>query len=245
MSWQATAWAEKQKTGSPSRKVLLLVLANYADENGFCWPSQSRLADGTEQSVDTVQRQLRKLETDGHISRQVRVRKGGHFPAHSYQLNMGARSKVTKPQNAARRANHRVTKAALNADTEPQALRHGQAAMSTDTEPQALRHEYLNKYPIEPLPPRPSQSVGTSKTIVKKRGEIQEIQQRLARKLGRGDLQKGWMLFGDLAPSERKKLEDLEAAGVLDGDALFEFLLAAEQERFEGALVERGGGSKL
>jgi hypothetical protein len=52
MSWQATAWAEKQVTGSPARKVLLLVLANYADEDGICWPSQETLAKGTEQSLD-------------------------------------------------------------------------------------------------------------------------------------------------------------------------------------------------
>ena len=72
MSWQATAWAERKKTGSPARKVLLLVLASYADEFGVCWPSQEVLANGTEQSLDTVQRQLRKLADMGIISVAVR-----------------------------------------------------------------------------------------------------------------------------------------------------------------------------
>ena len=31
MSWQATAWAAKQKAGGASNKLTLLVLANYAD----------------------------------------------------------------------------------------------------------------------------------------------------------------------------------------------------------------------
>jgi hypothetical protein len=97
MRWQATAWAEKQKTGSPARKVLLLVLANYADATGRCRPSQATLAEGTEQSIDTVQRQLRKLEADGHIRREKRVRAGGHWPGHRYILNMH-----TEPQIAAR-----------------------------------------------------------------------------------------------------------------------------------------------
>jgi hypothetical protein len=40
MSWQATAWGQRQTTGSSGRKALLLVLANYADDQGICWPSQ-------------------------------------------------------------------------------------------------------------------------------------------------------------------------------------------------------------
>ena len=40
MSWQATAWALRQKTGSSGCKLLLLTLANYADDTGCCWPGQ-------------------------------------------------------------------------------------------------------------------------------------------------------------------------------------------------------------
>jgi hypothetical protein len=39
------AWAIKQKTKAPAVKVVLMVMANYADENGFCWPSQEKLAE--------------------------------------------------------------------------------------------------------------------------------------------------------------------------------------------------------
>jgi hypothetical protein len=144
MSWQATAWAERQKTGSPARKVLLLVLANYADANGLCWPSQATLAEGTEQSIDTVQRQLRKLEADGHIQREKRVRAGGLWPGHTYRLNMS-----TEPQSAAR------------SEPPPGRNEHGhRAAMSTVTGPQALRHEpSKNNQREKPIPPSPPDRV--------------------------------------------------------------------------------------
>ena len=63
MSWQAAAWAVRQNVGHPARKLLLLVIANYADEHGVCWPSQGRLAGEAEMSLDTVQRQTKKLNT--------------------------------------------------------------------------------------------------------------------------------------------------------------------------------------
>ncbi|WP_371423290.1 helix-turn-helix domain-containing protein [Tardiphaga sp.] len=101
MSWQATAWAERQITGSPARKVLLLVLANYADEDGVCWPSQETLSRGTEQSVDTVQRQLRKLEHMKILAIATRPQGRGRWPGRTYKLNMSV-AENTEPQTAAR-----------------------------------------------------------------------------------------------------------------------------------------------
>ena len=101
MSWQATAWAVRQKTGSASRKVLLLVLANYADEHGICWPSQQVLEAEAEMSVDTIQRQSKVLKAMGLIRVTRRRRKDGTWPALLYQLNL-ASDAHTIPQNAAR-----------------------------------------------------------------------------------------------------------------------------------------------
>ena len=72
MSWQATAWAVRQKTGSAGCKLLLLTLANYADDTGCCWPGQDTLKNDTEQSLDTIQRQLKKLETLGLVRKVPR-----------------------------------------------------------------------------------------------------------------------------------------------------------------------------
>jgi SOS-response transcriptional repressor LexA len=72
MSFQAMAWAAAQKTGSPARKALLLAIANYADEDGVCWPSRETLAEDSEQSVDSVDRHIKELETSGFIKRSSR-----------------------------------------------------------------------------------------------------------------------------------------------------------------------------
>ncbi len=77
MSAQAVAWALRQKTGSPSAKSVLLALANYAGPDGACYPSQQRLAEDTEQSVDSVQRRLVELERLGFVFRQHRQGKRG------------------------------------------------------------------------------------------------------------------------------------------------------------------------
>jgi hypothetical protein len=79
MSVEAISWALQQQTGDARSKLLLLCLANYADDKGQCWPSQSILAEQTEQSVDTVQRRLDMLEDGGLIKREKRVRDNGSY----------------------------------------------------------------------------------------------------------------------------------------------------------------------
>jgi hypothetical protein len=78
MTFQAMTWASQQTTGSPSAKAVLYALANHADFNGRCWPSQKLLAEHTEQSVDSVARRLKELETRRLIYRppQPRISKG-------------------------------------------------------------------------------------------------------------------------------------------------------------------------
>jgi predicted DNA-binding transcriptional regulator AlpA len=86
MSWQATSWARRRKTGSASAKCVLLLLAEHANEDGECWPSQRKLAEDSEQSVDTVQRRLRTLEEKGLIKKIERLRSGGRWVPLRYRL---------------------------------------------------------------------------------------------------------------------------------------------------------------
>lgn len=78
MSIQAVAWAIDQKTGSAAGKVVLLCLANYADEEGKCWPKQETIAAETELSERSVREWLQKLEDAGLISREKRRRDDGY-----------------------------------------------------------------------------------------------------------------------------------------------------------------------
>lgn len=105
MSWQALNWAAEQKTGSPHAKLLLLLLANRADENGICWPSQLTLAEQAEQSEDTVQRHLKTME-GRFIARARTKRTSGRWPGYVYQLlmdNSALRTEDLREQPARKR----------------------------------------------------------------------------------------------------------------------------------------------
>jgi hypothetical protein len=75
MSVAALSCAMALRDVSPSEKLLLLALANYADEHMQCFPSQRRLADDTCLSDRTVRTLLAGLEARHIISRQERQRR--------------------------------------------------------------------------------------------------------------------------------------------------------------------------
>lgn len=76
MSLQAMTWALARETGSPSAKIVLLTLANYADARGAAFPSHKRLAAETEQSEDVIARRLVDLARAGLIFRTRRYSTG-------------------------------------------------------------------------------------------------------------------------------------------------------------------------
>jgi hypothetical protein len=60
-----------------SEKLVLLALANYADEDMRCWPSQKRLAEDTCLTDRTMRTVLAALEERGVVSRVERRRPDG------------------------------------------------------------------------------------------------------------------------------------------------------------------------
>lgn len=77
MSVQAIGAALAVKGVSSTEKLLLIVLANYADENGRCWPSNKRLCDDASLSERTIRATLKALDERGIISRTERFRADG------------------------------------------------------------------------------------------------------------------------------------------------------------------------
>lgn len=73
MSILALAWAKRQRTGSATRKLVLLTLADYADDTGMAWPSQQTLAEDTELNVRSIRRALIDLEKLPLIKRYKRA----------------------------------------------------------------------------------------------------------------------------------------------------------------------------
>lgn len=77
MSVQAITWALGVECVSATEKAVLLVLANYADEAGRCWPSQKTVAKQACTSERTVRRMIRDLEARGILAREQRRRSDG------------------------------------------------------------------------------------------------------------------------------------------------------------------------
>lgn len=77
MSVQAITWALDYPAGSVTEKVILLVLANYANEYGISWPSQKTLADQSACTDRTVRTILSRLEGQGVVQRVTRRRDNG------------------------------------------------------------------------------------------------------------------------------------------------------------------------
>lgn len=72
---EAIEWACKQRCGTHTKKLVLVMLAKYANpQTGFsCWPSVSTLMEIAELSRGSVQRALRALEHDGLIESAPRT----------------------------------------------------------------------------------------------------------------------------------------------------------------------------
>lgn len=87
MSYQAQTWAVKITTGSHVAKAVLLHIANYADDAGYCWPSQERLAKELEMGERTVREALARLEEMGVIRRERRYGKDGYRTSDGIRLN--------------------------------------------------------------------------------------------------------------------------------------------------------------
>jgi hypothetical protein len=201
MSWQAIAWSIRQATGSARRKLLLLALANYADENGVCWPSQETLGRDTEQSLDTVQRQLAALEKLKLLTRERMPKRRGQWQGHRYKLALQAGD----PRQA-RSPN----------------LRSGQAAASASTRPLSLRLKPSIEPSYEPSRAKmANDAVARQQAFQRKQEGAEVVQNRIARRIG----DDGWLVLGDMDDAQRARLATLERQGRLDDATLMSAVL--------------------
>jgi hypothetical protein len=86
MSGEVVGWAMKQHTGSPAAKLVLVKLADNANEQGVCWPSIDLMVSHTELAQSTVYKHLAALEAMGLILPTEIMRKGQVVKA--YQLTL-------------------------------------------------------------------------------------------------------------------------------------------------------------
>ena len=88
MSFDSLKWAWDQNVESPGRKIVLIGLAQFADSDGFCFPSQRTLAERTSQTERTVRSHLEWLENNDFISRVHRRRDNGSQTSDLIQLHL-------------------------------------------------------------------------------------------------------------------------------------------------------------
>ncbi|WP_374725580.1 helix-turn-helix domain-containing protein [Tardiphaga robiniae] len=212
MSWEAFDWALRQQSGSARCKLVLLALGSFADKNGICWPSQETLAKLTEQSVDTIQRQLVALERRGFIRRERMPKRRGQWRGHRYQLAMPTATSQSKSRG------HTA------------ATRSGHAAKSSETRPLSLRH----KPSIEPShePSREAESNTSAERLrafQSKQENTEVIQNRIAQRMGI----EGWLLLGAMTEKQLARVTRLERLALLSDEELSEAMAVARLQLLE------------
>jgi hypothetical protein len=106
MSVHVMSWVFKHSEAEGNERMCLLVLANYADEDGFCWPSLPRVAHEMRVSVRTAQRCLRSLVDNGHLEVEFNGAPDSRIPANkktnAYRIRGGRGDSVVTPADPAR-----------------------------------------------------------------------------------------------------------------------------------------------
>ncbi len=91
MSMELMVKAMKTKVGNPLRKLVLIKLADNANDMGECWPSYQHIADQCEIGRSTVKVHIRELEKSGLLRREYR-RKGELNQSNIFHLALEGRA---------------------------------------------------------------------------------------------------------------------------------------------------------
>jgi DNA-binding transcriptional ArsR family regulator len=92
-------WAWRQ-TLTPTLKLVLMALADSADDQGVCWPSVSTLAKKCSVSTRTVRRSLRVLMDSGMLIAEARRRGDGSSTSNRYRLLVAGGDNMSPPRDA-------------------------------------------------------------------------------------------------------------------------------------------------
>ena len=87
MSISAINWAFHQKTGSPASKLVLIKLADNANDEGRCYPSLTYISKHCEMHRSTVIRHISALSERGFVDIEHRSVEGSKIP-NVYHLKM-------------------------------------------------------------------------------------------------------------------------------------------------------------
>jgi DNA-binding transcriptional ArsR family regulator len=123
MSVQASSWAWTTDTTSSGQRLVLLALADTANDTGECWPGAQHLARKTNLSERQVRVHLDALEDMGLLTRKRRRRADGSLGTYTYWLAMTTGSELpaavdNHPSGSQLPVVHRQPTAAQNRHTQ-------------------------------------------------------------------------------------------------------------------------------
>mgnify|MGYP003675422066 FL=1 len=87
MSVRAMAWAWRQQLSGPE-KLVLMAIADHADDDGICWPGNAHIGRKCSLSQRSVQRHIKNLIDNGYMVAYRRFRPTGGQTSNRYALNV-------------------------------------------------------------------------------------------------------------------------------------------------------------
>lgn len=97
MSMTLTAQAMSLKVGNPIRKLVLLKLADQANDKGECWPSYSSIAEAAECSKRAAMTHIEWLAAHGFLRIEKRKISGNQNLSNIYHLTLQKGSVPSEP----------------------------------------------------------------------------------------------------------------------------------------------------
>lgn len=88
MSVRAITWAWDAETRTTTERLVLLALADNADDHGRCWPSLRTVASKCRLSVRQTARIVADLEQQQLLRREIRLRPNGSQTSNILTLTM-------------------------------------------------------------------------------------------------------------------------------------------------------------
>lgn len=142
MSVHVESWVWKQKVGSSLRKLILVKLAQNADDNGWSsWWKQAKLAEECEASRQTVNDHLVELRGMGLLQEIVETGDGGRIGTRYRIMGPWVDADVSEKPTRARQKVSAETTRAKNGDP------------SSPLSPSSLPPDPLPSSPLTPLSP--------------------------------------------------------------------------------------------
>ncbi|WP_339412907.1 helix-turn-helix domain-containing protein [Pseudomonas sp. EA_35y_Pfl2_R5] len=99
MSIKAMNWAWEQPL-PPVPKLILMALADNADDHGYCWPKMKTIAAKCSTSERTIQRTIKTLLTAGMLKKDARFDANGRQVSNGYTLVLSYPDKLSPPVDA-------------------------------------------------------------------------------------------------------------------------------------------------